>query len=109
MAPLCGVFGTTSHYRLRTINAVMAAPVATELGTRCDDLACSRQVYIPASALPQIQARHPPRRSGPRGSERVVWCGAGIRVVSGVVGPFVDVLVGRALIGLGVCLAMTAG
>jgi MFS family permease len=104
------VFGYYIAYLFRTINAVMAAPLATELGLGADDLGLLTSVYFLTFAAAQIPIGILLDRYGPRrvqsGLLVVAATGSTLFAVSD---QFWMLLIGRALIGLGVASAMTAG
>ena len=60
------VFGYYIAYLFRTINAVMAAPLATELGLGADDLGLLTSVYFLTFAAAQIPIGMLLDRYGPR-------------------------------------------
>src|SRR6266481_5496278 len=104
------VFGYYIAYLFRTINAVMAAPLATQLGLGADDLGLLTSVYFLTFAAAQIPVGILLDRYGPRRVQSVLLlvaaAGSALFAVSD---HFWMLLVGRALIGLGVASAMTAG
>jgi MFS family permease len=104
------VFGYYIAYLFRTINAVMAAPLATELGLGADDLGLLTSVYFLTFAAAQIPVGILLDRYGPRRVQSVllVIAAAGSMLFA-VSDHFWMLLIGRALIGLGVASAMTAG
>jgi MFS family permease len=104
------VFGYYIAYLFRTINAVMAAPLATELGLGADDLGLLTSVYFLTFAAAQIPIGILLDRYGPRRvqSALLVVAAAG-SILFAVSDQFWMLLIGRALIGLGVASAMTAG
>ena len=105
------VAGYYLAYLFRTINAVMAAPLATELGLGAGDLGLLTSVYFLTFAAAQIPIgilldRYGPRRVqstllwwSRRSALRCLRCRTIISML----------LTGRALIGLGVAAALTAG
>jgi MFS family permease len=104
------VFGYYIAYLFRTINAVMAAPLATELGLGADDLGLLTSVYFLTFAAAQIPIGILLDRHGPRRVQSALLVIAAIgSALFAVSGHFWMLLVGRALIGLGVASAMTAG
>jgi MFS family permease len=104
------VFGYYIAYLFRTINAVMAAPLATELGLGADDLGLLTSVYFLTFAAAQIPIGILLDRYGPRRVQSVLLAIAAIgSMLFAVSDHFLMLLVGRALIGLGVASAMTAG
>jgi ParB/RepB/Spo0J family partition protein len=97
-------------YLFRTINAVMAAPLATELRLGADDLGLLTSVYFVTFAAAQIPIGVLLDRYGPRRVQSVLLVIAAIgSTLFAVSDQFWMLLVGRALIGLGVASAMTAG
>src|SRR5882724_9728751 len=104
------VFGYYIAYLFRTINAVMAAPLATELGLGADDLGLLTSVYFVTFAAAQIPVGILLDRYGPRRVQSVLLLVAAVgSTLFAVSDHFLMLLVGRALIGLGVASAMTAG
>ena len=104
------VFGYYIAYLFRTINAVMAAPLATELGLGADDLGLLTSVYFLTFAAAQIPIGILLDRYGPRRVQSVLLVIAAVgSTLFAVSDHFLMLLVGRALIGLGVASAMTAG
>ncbi|MGA7803624.1 MFS transporter [Bradyrhizobium sp.] len=104
------VFGYYIAYLFRTINAVMAVPLSTELGLGADDLGLLTSVYFLTFAAAQIPIGILLDRYGPRRVQSallvVAAAGAALFAASD---HFWMLLAGRALIGLGVASAMTAG
>jgi MFS family permease/ParB-like chromosome segregation protein Spo0J len=97
-------------YLFRTINAVMAAPLATELGLGADDLGLLTSVYFVTFAAAQIPIGILLDRYGPRRVQSVLLLVAAVgSTLFAVSAHFWMLLLGRALIGLGVASAMTAG
>jgi MFS family permease len=104
------VFGYYIAYLFRTINAVMAAPLATELGLGADDLGLLTSVYFLTFASAQIPIGVLLDRYGPRRVQSVLLVVAAVgSALFAVSNHFWMLLVGRALIGLGVASAMTGG
>ena len=104
------VFGYYIAYLFRTINAVMAAPLATELGLGADDLGLLTSVYFVTFAAAQIPIGILLDRFGPRRVQSVLLLVAAVgSTLFAVSDHFLMLLVGRALIGLGVASAMTGG
>jgi MFS family permease len=104
------VFGYYIAYLFRTINAVMVAPLATELGLGADDLGLLTSVYFLTFAAAQIPIGILLDRYGPRRVQSVLLVVAAIgSALFAVSDHFWMLLVGRALIGLGVASAMTGG
>ena len=104
------VAGYYIAYLFRTINAVMAAPLTAELGLGADDLGLLTSVYFLTFAAAQIPIGILLDRFGPRRIQSallmVAAVGSGLFAVSD---NFWMLLAGRALIGLGVASALTAG
>jgi MFS family permease len=104
------VFGNYIAFLFRTINAVMAAPLATELGLGADDLGLLTSVYFLTFAAAQIPIGILLDRYGPRRVQSALLVIAAVgSMLFAVSNHFLMLLVGRALIGLGVASAMTAG
>src|SRR6266852_277063 len=104
------VVGYYIAYLFRTINAVMAAPLATELGLGADDLGLLTSVYFLTFAAAQIPIGILLDRYGPRRVQSVLLVIAAVgSTLFAVSDHFWILLIGRALIGLGVASAMTAG
>jgi MFS family permease len=97
-------------YLFRTINAVIAAPLALELGLGADDLGLLTSVYFLTFAAAQIPIGVLLDRYGPRRIQGALLvaaaAGAALFATSD---NFLVLLAGRALIGLGVAAALTAG
>jgi MFS family permease len=97
-------------FLFRTINATVAEPLISEFGLGADDLGLLTSVYFLTFAAAQIPLGVLLDRYGPRQIQSVVLLaaamGAGLFAASD---SFVLLLVGRALIGLGVAAALTAG
>lgn len=104
------VTGYYVAYLFRSINAVMALPLATELGLGAGDLGLLTSVYFLTFAAAQIPIGILLDRYGPRRIQSalmvVTALGSALFAVSG---SFSMLLLGRALIGLGVAAALTAG
>jgi MFS family permease len=104
------VFGYYIAYLFRTINAVMAAPLATELGLGADDLGLLTSVYFVTFAAAQIPIGILLDRFGPRRVQSTLLLVAAVgSTLFALSDHFLMLLLGRALIGLGVASAMTAG
>jgi MFS family permease len=104
------VFGYYIAYLFRTINGVMAAPLAAELGLGADDLGLLTSVYFLTFAAAQIPIGILLDRYGPRRVQSVLLVIAAVgSTLFAVSDHFWMLLIGRALIGLGVASAMTAG
>src|SRR5258705_2076439 len=104
------VFGYYIAYLFRTINAVIAAPLAMELGLGADDLGLLTSVYFLTFAAAQIPIGILLDRYGPRRVQSVLLMVAavGSTLFSGS-GHFFILLVGRGAIRLGVGFALTPG
>ena len=104
------VTGYYVAYLFRSINAVMASPLATELGLGASDLGLLTSVYFLTFGAAQIPIGILLDRYGPRRIQSalmvVTALGSALFAVSG---NFSMLLLGRALIGLGVAAALTAG
>jgi MFS family permease len=104
------VAGYYIAYLFRTINAVMAAPLTAELGLGADDLGLLTSVYFLTFAAAQIPIGILLDRYGPRRIQSALLVaaaiGSGLFAISD---HFWMLLAGRALIGLGVASALTAG
>jgi MFS family permease len=104
------VAGYYLAYLFRTINAVMASPLATELGLGAGDLGLLTSVYFLTFAAAQIPIGMLLDRYGPRRVQStlmvVAALGSGLFAASE---NFSMLLLGRALIGLGVAAALTSG
>jgi MFS family permease len=104
------VFGYYMAFLFRTINAVMAAPLETELGLGADDLGLLTSIYFLTFAAAQIPIGILLDRYGPRRVQGVLLGIAAVgSTLFAVSDHFLLLLVGRALIGLGVASAMTGG
>src|SRR6202047_3804098 len=104
------VAGYYLAYLFRTINAVIAAPLATELGLSAGDLGLLTSVYFLTFAAAQIPIGILLDRYGPRRVQRVLVVIAAIgSALFAVSDHFWMLLVGRALIGLGVAFAVAGG
>jgi MFS family permease len=104
------VAGYYLSYLFRTINALIAAPLALELGLGAGDLGLLTSVYFLTFAAAQIPIGVLLDRYGPRRIQSALLlaaaAGAALFAVSD---DFLVLLAGRALIGLGVAAALTAG
>src|SRR5258705_10907229 len=101
------VAGYYIAYLFRTINAVMAAPLAKELGLGADDLGLLTSVYFLTFAAAQIPIGILLDRYGPRRVQSALFVVAagGSTLFSGS-GHFFILLVGRGAIRLGVGFAL---
>jgi MFS family permease len=104
------VTGYFVAYLFRSINAVMALPLATELGLDAGDLGLLTSIYFLTFAAAQIPIGILLDRYGPRRLQSalmvVTALGSALFAASE---NFSMLLLGRALIGLGVASALTAG
>ncbi|HZE53092.1 MAG TPA: MFS transporter [Bradyrhizobium sp.] len=97
-------------YLFRTINAVIAAPLTTELRFGAGDLGLLTSVYFLAFAAAQIPIGILLDRYGPRRIQSALLVVAAVgSVLFAASDNFLMLLVGRALIGFGVAAALTAG
>lgn len=104
------VAGYYIAYLFRTINAVLASPLATELGLGADDLGLLTSVYFLTFAAAQIPIGILLDRYGPRRIQSALLLVAAVgSALFAVSDNFLMLLAGRALIGLGVAAALTAG
>src|SRR5579863_6963586 len=104
------VIGYYLAYLFRTINAVMASPLATELGLGAGDLGLLTSAYFLTFAAAQIPIGVLLDRYGPRRVQAVLLVlAAGGAAMFGASDGLFSLLAGRALIGLGVAAALTAG
>ena len=97
-------------YLFRTINALIAADLAAELGLSAADLGLLTSIYFLVFAAAQIPFGILLDRHGPRSlqSSLLLLAGAGALVFA-LADNLVGLLLGRALIGVGVALALMAG
>ena len=97
-------------YLFRTINALIAADLAAELGLSAADLGLLTSIYFLVFAAAQIPFGILLDRHGPRSlqSSLLLLAGAGALVFA-LADSLVGLLLGRALIGVGVALALMAG
>ena len=104
------VAGYYLAYLFRTINAVIAAPLATELGLGAGDLGLLTSVYFLTFAAAQLPIGVLLDQYGPRRIQSVLLVFAAIgAALFAASNDFLMLLAGRALIGLGVAAALTAG
>jgi MFS family permease len=104
------VAGYYMAYLFRSINAVMASPLATELGLGAGDLGLLTSVYFLTFAAAQIPIGILLDRYGPRRVQSSLMVVAALgSALFAVSENFSMLLLGRALIGLGVASALTAG
>jgi MFS family permease len=104
------VVGYYLSYLFRTINALIAAPLASELGLGADDLGLLTSVYFLTFAAAQIPIGVLLDRYGPRRIQSTLLLAAAVgAALFAVSDDFLALLAGRALIGLGVAAALTAG
>ncbi len=104
------VVGYYLSYLFRTINALIAVPLTAELGLGANDLGLLTSVYFLTFAAAQIPIGILLDRYGPRRiqSALLVIAAAGAALFAAS-DDFWGLLVGRALIGLGVAASLTAG
>ena len=104
------VVGYYLSYLFRAINALIAAPLASELGLGADELGLLTSVYFLTFAAAQIPIGILLDRYGPRRIQSallvVAAFGAALFASSD---NFLALIAGRALIGLGVAASLTAG
>ncbi|MEY9459671.1 MFS family permease [Bradyrhizobium ottawaense] len=97
-------------YLFRTINALIASHLSSDIGLGTADLGLLTSVYFLVFAAAQIPVGILLDRFGPRRIQSVLLllaaAGAGLFAVST---GFLSLLIARAMIGLGVAAALTAG
>ncbi|MBW7970157.1 MFS transporter [Bradyrhizobium sp. BR 10289] len=97
-------------YLFRTINALIASHLSSDAGLGAADLGLLTSVYFLVFAAAQIPVGILLDRFGPRRIQSVLFLlaavGAGLFAVSS---GFLSLLIARAMIGLGVAAALTAG
>ncbi|NYG46174.1 MFS family permease [Bradyrhizobium sp. IAR9] len=97
-------------YLFRTINALIASRLSSDIGLGTADLGLLTSVYFLVFAAAQIPVGILLDRFGPRRVQSVMLllaaAGAGLFAVST---DFLSLLIARAMIGLGVAAALTAG
>jgi len=104
------VAGYYLAYLFRTVNAVMASPLTTELGLGASDLGLLTSVYFLTFAAAQIPIGMLLDRYGPRRVQSTLMAVAALgSALFAASDNFSMLLLGRALIGLGVASALTAG
>jgi MFS family permease len=104
------VTGYYVAYLFRSINAVMASPLGTELGLGAGDLGLLTSVYFLTFAAAQIPIGILLDRYGPRRIQSALMVVAAFgSALFAASENFSMLLLGRALIGLGVAAALTAG
>ena len=97
-------------YLFRTISALIAGPLTAEFGLSPSGLGLLTSAYFLTFAVAQIPIGVFLDRYGPRQVQAVVLVfAAGGAAVFGASDGFLSLLAGRALIGLGVAAALTAG
>ncbi|MFK4526841.1 MFS family permease [Bradyrhizobium japonicum] len=103
--------GWNAHsYLFRTINALIAAPLTSELGLDAGDLGLLTSVYFLTFAVAQIPVGILLDRYGPRLIQSVLLVAAAVgAALLATSGNLLVLLLGRALIGLGVAASLTAG
>ena len=104
------VVGYYLSYLFRTVNAVVAAPLTVDLGLGAGDLGVLTAVYFLTFAAAQIPIGVLLDRYGPRRiqSALLVAAAAGAALFAAS-DNFLLLMTGRALMGLGVAAALTAG
>lgn len=104
------VAGYYLAYLFRTIQAVMASSLATELGLGAGDLGLLTSIYFLTFAAAQIPIGMMLDRYGPRRVQATLMVVAALgSALFATSESFSMLLLGRALIGLGVAAALTAG
>ena len=104
------VAGYYLAYLFRTINAVMASPLATELGLGAGDLGLLTSIYFLTFAAAQIPIGMLLDRYGPRRVQSTLMVVAALgSALFAASENFSMLLLGRALIGLGVAATLTSG
>jgi MFS family permease len=97
-------------YLFRTINALIAGDLATDLGLNAFDLGLLTSVYFLSIAVVQLPLGTLLDRYGPRTIQSLLLLLASIgALVFALAEHFLALLLGRALIGLGVAVALMAG
>jgi MFS family permease len=97
-------------YLFRTISALIAGPLTTEFGLTPSSLGLLMSAYFLSFAAAQIPIGVFLDRYGPRQVQAVLLViAAGGAALFGASDGFLSLLAGRALIGLGVAAALTAG
>ena len=104
------VAGYYLSYLFRSINAVMASPLTIELGLSAGDLGLLTSVYFLTFAAAQIPIGILLDRYGPRRVQSALMVVAALgSALFAASENFSMLLLGRALIGLGVAAALTSG
>jgi MFS family permease len=97
-------------FLFRTINATIAASLMSEFGLGADDLGLLTSIYFLTFAAVQIPIGVLLDRYGPRLIQSMVLVAAALgAALFAISDNFALLLVGRALIGVGVAAALTAG
>lgn len=97
-------------YLFRTINALISGPLQAEQGLEAADLGFLTSVYFLVFAAAQIPVGILLDRFGPRLVQSgLLLIAAGGAAVFAAANGFVPLLIGRAMIGLGVAAALMAG
>jgi MFS family permease len=97
-------------YLFRTINALIAGDLASELGLRAADLGFLTSVYFLVFAAVQLPLGALLDRYGPRTIQSALLLLASVgALVFALAEGLVGLVIGRALLGLGVALALMAG
>jgi MFS family permease len=104
------VAGYYLSYLFRTINALIAAPLTSDLGLGAGDLGLLTSAYFLTFAAAQIPIGVLLDRYGPRRIQSVLLVAAAVgAALFASSDDFVLLLAARALMGLGVAAALTAG
>lgn len=102
--------GYSLSYLFRTINALISGHLISEIGLSAADLGLLTSVYFLVFAAAQIPVGILLDRFGPRRVQSalllIAAAGAGLFAISN---GFLSLLIARAMIGLGVAAALTAG
>jgi len=97
-------------YLFRTINALIAAPLTLELGLDAGDLGLLTSIYFLTFAVVQIPVGILLDRYGPRLIQSVLLVAAAVgAALFATSDSLLMLLLGRALLGLGVAASLTAG
>lgn len=108
LLPFAGGFYLS--YLYRSVNALIADHLASELGIGAAELGLLTSVYLLVTALAQIPLGVLLDRYGPRRVQTVLLIVASIGALQfAIAHGFLGLLIGRALIGLGVATALMAG
>jgi MFS family permease len=97
-------------YLFRTINALIAVPLASELGLDADNLGLLTSVYFLTFAIAQVPIGILLDHYGPRQIQSLLLLVAtGGAALFAMSESWIALLMGRALLGLGVAASLTAG